>query len=50
MESKEIMQLIAVGFLGLAGLFWISKSDNVNAAWALGALAGYAFRNGVLKK
>ena len=50
MEEKFYMQLIAVGFLGVAGLFWIFRGDNVNAAWALGALAGYAFRNGVLKK
>lgn len=50
MEAKDYLQIAAVGFLGIAGLFWISKGDNVNAAWALGALAGYAFRNGVLKK
>lgn len=47
MNAKEIMQMVAIGFLGAAGLIWIVKGDVTNAAWALGALAGYAFKNGV---
>jgi len=42
------MQCIALGFLGIAGIIWLIKGDNTNAAWALGALAGYAFKNGVV--
>lgn len=45
---KWAMQCIALGFLGIAGIIWLIKGDNTNAAWALGALAGYAFKNGVV--
>lgn len=41
---------MAIGFLGIAGISWLWLGDDTNAAWALGALAGYAFKNGVLKK
>ena len=47
MEIKEALQVVGVGFLGLAGIIWIFKGDSTNAAWALGALAGYCFKNGV---
>ena len=50
LSSKAIQQYIALGFLGVAGLMWLYKGDNTNAAWALGALIGYAFKNGVINK
>lgn len=49
-NNKAILQYIAIGFLGIAGLMWLWKGDNTNAAWALGALAGYAFKNGIYNK
>ena len=47
MDPKMLMQIIAISFLGAAGLMWLAKGDATNAAWALGALAGYAFKNGI---
>jgi hypothetical protein len=46
---KFVMQMVAISFLGVAGLVWIIRGDMTNAAWALGALAGYAFKNGAEK-
>jgi len=48
-NPKLVMQMVAVSFLGVAGLVWIYKGDMTNAAWALGALAGYAFKNSAEK-
>lgn len=47
---KICMQFLAIGFLGVAGVIWIVTGDNTNAAWAFGAIAGYAFKNGVVNK
>jgi hypothetical protein len=43
---KICMQFLAIGFLGAAGIIWIFRGDQTNAAWAFGAIAGYAFKNG----
>lgn len=45
--AKSVEHYIALGFLGVAAILFIIKNDYVNAAWALGLLGGYAFKNGV---
>jgi hypothetical protein len=42
----KIEHLIALGFLGVAGILFLTRGSETNAAWALGAMAGYAFKNG----
>lgn len=50
LDSKAIEHYIALGFLGVAAIAFIIKNEYINAAWALGLLGGYAFKNGVYNK